>query len=174
LSTIRFSFEGSDQRLMESLRARSSRIVEALTERMTIAMLKLQQKIQLKLSGTVLQNRDGVLANSVQVQPTVVTGNQIIGAVTAASGPARYGIVQELGGTTTYRIEPVNKKALRLMASPGILDVLRGETEGKEAVLAHVWHPPAVPRPFMAPSLAESIEDIRTGFQETIGVVLEE
>jgi hypothetical protein len=174
MATIKFSFEGTDRAVINKLQERSSRLIEALTDKMTVLMLRLQQKIQLKLSGGVLQNRDGTLANSIEVQPTSYDGANIIGMVTGAGGAASYGQVFEYGGTRTYKIEPRNKKALAFQALAGVLDVLRGELAGKAVVLAHVWHPPAIKRPFMEPSLMESIDDIKLGLQETITGVMEE
>ena len=174
MATIKFSFEGTDREVLNRLSSHTDELIEALTEKMTALMLKLQQKIQQKVSGQVLSSREGTLANSIQVQPTTFDGTNVIGMVTGAGGPARYGIVHEMGGTRTYRIDPRNKKALALMAAPGILDVLRGDLAGKDLVLAHVWHPPAIRRPFMEPSLMESVDDIKEGLRETISAVFEE
>lgn len=174
MTTMRFTLDGTDQKVIAALRLRSSKLIDALTNKMSFLMLKLQQKVQLKLSGQVLQNREGVLFSSVQVQPTTFDGVQITGAVTAAGGPASFGKAFEFGGQRTYKISPINKKALALMAGPGILDVLRGQVASKSVVVAYVWHPPTAKRPFMAPSLAESIDSMRSGFEETIISVLRE
>jgi hypothetical protein len=171
---MRFTFEGTDQKVIAALNRRSDVLMQALVGKMTFLMLKLQQKVQMKLSGEVLQNREGVLFNSVKVQPTTSNETEIIGAVTAAGGPAAFGQVFEFGGETTYKIVPINKKALSFMAGPDMLEILHGELDDKPITVASVWHLPAAKRSFMAPSLLESVEDIKKGFQDTLGSVLGE
>jgi hypothetical protein len=174
MTTIKFSFNGTDRQIVRALMLRANKMVDALTAKMSFLMIKLQQKIQQKLSGEVLQNREGSLFRSVQVQPTTFDGALITGAVTAGGADAGFAQVFETGGTHWYRIVPVDKKALAFMAGPQVLDVLRGELNSKGVVVAAVWHPPAVKRPFMSTSLDESISDIKTGLQETITGVLGE
>lgn len=174
MTTIRFSFNGTDRQIINALQQRQARLIQALTAKMTFLMVKLQNKIQLKLSGEILKNRSGSLFRSIQTQPATFDGINIIGVVTGAGGDASYGQVPETGGTKWYRIAPVNKKALSFMASAEVLNVLRGELDAKQAVVASVWHPPAIKRPFMSTSLQESITDIETGLKETIIGVMKE
>ena len=173
-NAIRFSLDRTDEKVIVALQQRRDILIDALTQKMSYVMLQLQRKVQQKLSGEVLQNRDGVLYNSVQVQPTTFNGKEIIGAVTAAGGPAKFGQVFEYGGTRTYKITPVDKKALAFMVGANALDVLRGDLSSKAVVVKSVWHPPAIKRPFMSTSLDESIGSIREGLRDAIGAVLEE
>lgn len=177
---VQLTFKGTDKLALAAFKSQAEIIVARLTRQLTASMIKLQAHIQqVELGGAVLQHRTGVLAGSVQVEQPAVVGNELIGGVTAAGGPAWYGQVHQRGGQKWYDIYPVNKKALAffptnsLGAGGGITPVSKGALKalyrrqlsgfGKElkpgkvskfgqfggVVVAHVHHPPLPKRPFM-------------------------
>jgi hypothetical protein len=109
---ITLSFGRSDERLLEAMRAKAPKVRAFVREELDRLMLELQRLIMAKLSGVVLEHRTGKLLGSIHKEPTVEVGDTVTGRVTGAGGPAFYGRVQELGGTRTYDILPVNKLAL--------------------------------------------------------------
>ena len=109
---IRISFNGSDERLIASMKARGPQIREGLRLGLEQGMIELQARIQRKLSGEVLQSRGGGLLGSVRMQPIIATDQSITGGVQAGGGLHWWAKVHEWGGNTAYEIWPVNKKAL--------------------------------------------------------------
>jgi hypothetical protein len=144
-----------------SIQARSPLILEAIARKMNGLNIALQAHIVgNKLSGQVLKHRSGKLANSIRVNQAQIDGETITSSVQGAGGPAFYGRLHEYGTDRSYRIVPVNKKALAF-----ILD-------GKKVVVKSVLHPPIKERSFMRTSFAEMqdriIEGIRQTFSETV------
>ena len=158
---IRLSFNNSDQRVAESLRAKGPRILEAVRTKMDGLMIELQAKIVgEKLSGQVLNRRTGKLSNSIRALPADIEqnfqGDSVVGRVEGGGGPAFYGRVQEFGGTHSYPIVPVNAKALAFMMG------------GKQVFFMRVIHPPLQERSFMRSSLEESREDIFNSLKQSV------
>ena len=183
---------------------RYQRMVLAVKATIDRLMIKLQAKIQNDyLSGNPLHSRSGRLRGSVISHPAKVTGESVVGSVSSSGGPAWYGIVHELGGTTAYDIFPVNKKALawpggqagdltlksgRVMTSKGILGLMRStgsktrirgyknwvKAGGSMTYVKHVLkHPPLPKRPFMAPAQAEMQPEIVAELQNTLNQEIE-
>jgi hypothetical protein len=190
---IRITFGGSDQRFLARVREKGPQVEAALTKALDVLMLKLQRHIVAdKLSGQVLAQRSGKLAASVNKEPTERRGDQIIGRVSAAAGPAFYGRIQEMGGTRAYTITPVNKKALAFFPSGslggggGISPLAKSEISGLYkhgalrtnkfgkfnsyggVVVKSVQHPPLPARPFMRPSLEDMRGEIVARLQEAV------
>src|SRR5258708_4124488 len=140
---------GSDQRLVEGLRAKGPAIIQVLMTKLNALIFILQSYIvSRKLSGQVLNRRTGVLAGSVRAIPAVLEGTKIVAAVEAAGGPAFYGAVHEYGGSGAYPIVATRARALAFLM------------DGKKVFARSVMHPPAKVRPFMAPALEENAADI--------------
>ena len=180
--TVKMSLGTSAKDTSEWLIGRGSMFVEALTNKLTFLMLKLQQHIvKDKLSGQVLSRRSGKLANSIVAYPATVEGEQLIGRVQGASGPAFYGRYHEFGGKGYYDIYPKNKLALAFFPMgasnvPGGKQILRGMSQMSNlkrrassitkfagaggVVVKHVHHPPLPQRSFMASSAADMREQI--------------
>lgn len=179
---INVTFNATDQRVIAALQSRRAKIRESMTAEMDRLMLELQRRIQQKLSGEVLQPRKGGsgLLGSVKREKTVEIAGRLTGRVTAGGGLASiYPIVQEKGGTRTYDIYPVNKKALAFFPGGSLgagalalqgqklrfkLGSRRGslrETKYGEfaglggVVVKHVVHPPLLARPFMSTAMNE-------------------
>jgi hypothetical protein len=97
---IEITFGGSDKRMVASQVARANRIVTALALKLNSLMIRLQAKIVgEKLEGQVLHHRSGKLIESIRVIPAEVKGEQLIGGVQGAGGPAWYGSLHEFGYT---------------------------------------------------------------------------
>lgn len=109
---IQVSFNASDKRVIEALRAKGPQVKERLSGRLDVLMLNLQRRIQEKLSGEVLEHRSGKALGSITKQPIEQSETEIRGRVTGGGGPAFYLVFHEKGGTRQYEIKPVNKKAL--------------------------------------------------------------
>lgn len=154
---------GSDQKMVAMLRQKGPKMVEAVTQRVTLIMLKLQQYIvSRKLAGQVLSQRSGKLAASIRAYPAEVSGNSISAVVEGAGGPAFYGAIQERGGGKEFDIVPKSAKVLRFRLG------------GQEFFATKVTHPPLPARPFMEPSLEEMKTEIQTELQQVIHQVLSE
>ena len=63
---INVSFGGSDQRVIKALRTKAPQLEKAETDTLKRLMLELQGVVQRKLSGEVLQAREGGLFRSVR------------------------------------------------------------------------------------------------------------
>ena len=192
---IRITFKRqSDRAVAEAIRSKAPQLRQALTEEMDKLMLDLVARVQQKLSGEVLEHRTGILSGSITKQPTVQSGNRIIGTVTGAGPPAQYGIVQEMGGRRAFEILPVHKRALAFFPSGAAgagpegrslfhqAGRLRGSLKrGKGAefsalggvVVKRVIHPPLPPRPFMSTSLNEMRGEIVSRIFEAAAKAIE-
>lgn len=149
------------EKLIEALKTKPVTIVSVLTGKLNALLFQLQSYIvSKKLSGQVLHRRTGVLSGSVRVIPATVAGASIIGGVEAAGGPAFYGAIHELGGTSSYQIVAVKARALAFMVN------------GKKIFATRVTHPAIKARPFMSTSLAENAENIKTELQAALDVEL--
>lgn len=103
----RITFENTDQRVVEKLRARFPRVLERIRVQMNNEMDDLQAYIvNEKLSGQVLNHGEGGLAGSVRRMETVVTDQTVQGGVQAGGGPFWWAIVHEKGGEKSYEILP--------------------------------------------------------------------
>jgi hypothetical protein len=97
---ITLSFDGSDQRVLESMRAKGPQIVQAVIRKMDQLMLVLQAKVVgEKLQGQVLKHKTGKLAGSIRKMETIEENGAIVGIVQGGGGPAWYGALHETGGT---------------------------------------------------------------------------
>jgi hypothetical protein len=163
-----------------------------LSKQMTIEMEALRTYIVLnKLSGNVLQSKQGTLIDSVQATETVTSGAQVTGGVEAGGGPAYYGVFFEKGGTSKYLIVPKVKKALAFLTPDRLIvprnnDVVNemrlGFARGGSAkaraiskfrdyngtVVAAVNHPPTSKLPFMAPSYEENKDGIASRLKRSV------
>lgn len=159
---LRMAFKDPESAL-QRFKAKGPRLAQVLATKLTALMFQLQSYIQSeKLSGQVLNAPTGVLRSSIRAIPAKFEGTSITAAVEGAGGPAFYGAVHEFGGTHAYEITAVNARALRFMMN------------GKVVFAKSVMHPPLRQRAFMAPSLDEMAEEIRTELQETINEVMAE
>ena len=154
MGAITFTTEGSPATMME---LRYAAIMTALADRVSLLMLKLQAHIVTEhLSGRPpgLNQISGRLAGSIRAIPSEIQGEQIVGSVEGAGGPAWYGAVHEFGGTRAYQILPVNAKALRF------------EVGGRVVFAKSVNHPPLPERSFMRSSLVEMRDEIVASLQQ--------
>lgn len=100
---IKATFNGTDAQAVEFLRQRGPRVIETMTRRLNILMIKLQAHIvEDKLQGQVLHHRSGKLAGSIRVIPPSAEGAALTAGVEGAGGPAWYGRIHEYGGTFHY------------------------------------------------------------------------
>lgn len=142
---------------VSEIRARTSQILQAVRLKMNGLMIALQAHIVGdKLSGQVLKHRSGKLANSIRVNTAEIAGETVTASVQGAGGPAFYGRLHEFGTSNSYRIVPVNKKALSFLL------------DGKQVIVRSVIHPPIKERSFMRTSFAEMqgriVEGVRQAF----------
>jgi phage gpG-like protein len=115
----------------------------------------LQQDVQDKLSGEVLEVRTGTLrdsiSNSVDASDSGTVGTVFV------DGDAPYAAIQEYGGTTkAHIIEAVNAKALSFSMN------------GKQSFFTRVNHPGSnIPeRSYLRSSLDDMRDDILSGFAD--------
>lgn len=146
---------------MAIIRARGSRIIQAIIRKMNSSMIALQAYIVTsKLSGQVLKHRSGKLANSIRVNQAEAEGATITASVQGAGGPAWYGKLHEYGTDSPFTIRAINKKALHFVLG------------GKDVFVKSVLHPPIKERSFMRTSFAERqtniVESVREGFTEAL------
>lgn len=194
---IRISFNGTDKKVITTLQKKGPQIKEALIRAVDLSLLELQQTIQRKLSGEVLNIRSGKGASSVNKSDVSFSGGVISGNVTAGGGPAFYLAIQEKGGDRTYDIYPRNKLALAffpggsLGGGGGIAQLSKSTVSdlfhksGVKAgtlksgslkkfssfggvVVKHVVHPPLPARPFMKTSVDELRDKIITRIRESV------
>jgi hypothetical protein len=155
---LRISFNGSDERLVEALRAKGPRIIQVLMSKLNELMIQLQSYIVAqKLSGQQLRRITGKLAGSIRYIPTTLEGTKIVGAVEGAGGPAWYGKLYEdtdAGGTGgvshSWQITATKARALSFVV------------DGRRVFARSVTHPAMSARPYMTPSLDENAADIET------------
>lgn len=144
-------------------RDRKAEILAGVFTKTSELMIRLQAHVVTqKLSGQVLRRITGVLASSVQAQPTRVEGDRVIGEVTAGTGPSNvYAWTHELGGSHDFTIVPTKAKVLRFLS-----------TSGEEIFRRSVHHPPLPARPFAEPSLDEMretiVQEIQRAFDDAL------
>lgn len=145
--------------VLAQLGARRSAVMRALVERIDYWDLRLQQRIQQKLSGEVLHQRTGKLKRSIEVIPAELddAAGMISGRVVGAGGPAWYGKLHEFGGT--FQVKQHTRK---YVSKAGIQRLV--------TVSAHSVTFPA--RSFMRSSQDELRPDILAGLEATVYAVL--
>lgn len=162
---LKLFFRGnSDQRLVESLRAKGPNIVRILMTKVNSLMIQLQSYIVAeKLSGQYLKRRTGKLAGSIRFIPATLEGTKIIGAVEGAGSASWYGKLYEYetaGGTGgvphSWEIVATNARALNFVMS------------GRDVFVKSVTHPGLALRPFMTDSLNENADRIAGELQAAI------
>jgi hypothetical protein len=167
MSILGFSFNGTDQALVDSFRRKGVQLLEVLIKRSNSLMIRLQAKIVTEkfasgprpgfpLVGRVTSR----LAGSVRAVPASVEGSSIVAGVEAGGGAAFYGKFLE-DGTAPHEIVATNKKALAFMMG------------GKQVFAKFVQHPGTRAYHFMRDSLAEFTPEIQAQLQQTINQVLE-
>lgn len=148
------------------MRERGPEIVAAITEKMNLLMIRLQQKVVGTTIPRYFKSAPNISA-SVQMIPASVAGSKIIGGVTAG-GPRTttitkksgrevdYAAVQEYGVAASYEILPFEKKALAFLL------------DGKQVIARRVLHPPLAARPYMREALEEMTPEITEGLQQAV------
>lgn len=185
---VQLTFTPSLEEYGQGLQEKSGLLDRVIEERVSIIAHGMQKFIQAELSGPVLQTRTGVLLRSVEATTTPVWTGDIVSSVVGIDDgqPSfKYGIVHEMGGKGWYDIFPKNKLALAFDVSA---DMPWGGifTTGKDAkaikranstVVAHVHHPPAEKRPYIAPAVAEFeqifYDDLKTALANVLGGTVE-
>jgi phage gpG-like protein len=132
------------------------RLRDALSSKANVIAAALQAKIQEKLSGSVLNIKNGALARSIVA--TMDDASTDI-AVSIASSDIKYAAIHEYGGTIPpHQIVPDKVKALAFVVG------------GKLTFAARV-NLPAITMPersYMRSSLAEMADEIRDGLSEAV------
>lgn len=139
---------------------------DMLTDMIAVRMDKVNQlfsdRVRQNLSGDVLQTRSGSLLGSVRQEPAQISGDLIIGAVTAGGEEAPYGIYFEEGGTGYYEIRPVQARVLAFMS------------QGRQMFAAVVNHPPTPKLSWFGVEVEPAKEEMDTQLNEVFTEVLEE
>lgn len=144
-----------DRALIAHMNAFPTSLQRVLNRRIRALVLRLQARVQKKLSGQVLNVVTGALRRSIQSDVTD-TGERIIGRV-YSSGDVKYAAIHEFGGRTrAHIIEP--RKAQALMFVMG----------GRNVFARRVNHPGSqMPeRSFMRTSLQEMRDEIVRSLSE--------
>lgn len=132
------------------------RIRQALSSKANALAAALQDKIQQKLSGGVLNVRSGALARSIVTTVDDASANV---SVRIATSDVKYAGIHEFGGTIPpHEIVPNKAKALAFAIG------------GKQVFAARVNLPAATmpERSYMRSSLAEMADEIRDELSETV------
>jgi phage gpG-like protein len=131
-------------------------VQDALLGQADTFRIALEARIQQKLSGEVLQLHSGALAGSI-LSSIENDGSDL--SVSIASAGVPYAAIQEFGGkTAAHDIIAVNAKALAFI-------------KGGHQVFARSVHHPgsAIPaRSYLGSSLAESRDEIKSGFKQAV------
>jgi len=183
---ISANFNGSDKATLDRMQGAYERVTAGVAKQMDKEMISLRTYIVDNfLSGQVLNRGHGTLADSTQVVPSRIEGNQVIGGVTSAGGPAFYGVFFEKGGIKWYDIVPVVKKALAFFGSGGMVplnasvvgSITRAMPRGSASAIAKfsqlggitvkkVHHPPIPKLPYMGPGLDDKAPEIRVNVRK--------
>ncbi len=129
-------FETANQAKLELLKS-------MLLEKVNALDALLQQTIQQKMSGPVLNAITGKAVRSVEMIPAAMNGDVIEGGVQAGGGPAFYLKFQEFGTSGPYDIYPSKGKALAFLIG------------GKQVFARHVVHPGLPARSVVGSSVQE-------------------
>jgi phage gpG-like protein len=133
------------------------RVRQALSDKANALAAALQEKVQQKLAGTVLNTKSGALAGSIVV--TVDDASANVAARIATSPDIKYAAIQEYGGTIPpHEIVPDKAKALAFVVG------------GKQMFAARVQIPAVTlpERSYMRSSLAEMADEIKDGLSEAV------
>jgi hypothetical protein len=143
------------------IEGRRDALVDMLAERIDAVNQMMADRVKANLSGGVLQTRSGKLLDTVRQEPAQISGDEIIGAVTAGGEEAPYGIYFEKGGSGYYDIVPVNARVLAFMS------------EGQQIFAKMVHHPPIPLKPWFGPEVDvatdEMANELNAVFQEVLG-----
>jgi len=157
---------------IERLRERGPQLIDSLTSKMNLLMLKLQSKIVGETIPAFFPSGAPNIASTVRAIPVELEGTVIHGEV-QAGGPRTtkvtlhsgaevdYAAVQEFGIYHSFTIVPFNKKMLSF-----ILD-------GKRIFAKMVTHPGLKQRPFMRYGLQEMEAEIYEGLSEELTALFE-
>lgn len=179
-------FNSNDQRVRAALEAKNERLLNAVVDKMTFMMTKLQQKVVGETLPRVATRRSGKLADSITNPRAELSGTTVIGMLDYAGGAAWYGNVFEKG-RKGYPVNPLGQATGN--TGPG---QARGGTPGRKKgekrrfganVLSwqeggtwyyypFVFIDPRAPTPFMAPALQEMKDEIVKGLKDSIVGVL--
>lgn len=147
----------NDRAVIQKLSRLPDKMRGVLTKKVNALTLKLQARVQAKLSDDVLHVRTGNLRRS--IHSVVESGGTSITGQVSSSGDVKYAGIQEYGGKTpAHDILPDKAKALAFMVG------------GKQVFAAVVHHPGSnIPeRSYLRSSLAEMKEEIREGISEAV------
>ncbi|MBF6560539.1 MAG: HK97 gp10 family phage protein [Candidatus Binataceae bacterium] len=147
-----------DRALIARLDAIPTRERHELARAVTKLALKLQRKVQRKLSGQVLKVRTGTLRSSINTETRTSESE-----VTATVGTnVKYGRFQEFGVSHAWLIEARNARSLRF------------EIGGRTIFRRSVRHPPLPERSFLRSALAEMRPQIEAGLTAAVDAALKE
>lgn len=178
---LKFSFNGSDVRVVAALQVKNERLVEALVQKMTFLMTRLQQKVQGETLPRVTTRRSGKLSDSITNPRAEAVGETIVGKLSWAGGSAWYGRVFERG-RRAYAINPLGTKgSIKNIRPHGKgtprrfgQNVLSWVENGQRYYYPAVFIPAMTPHPFMAPALEEMRGEIVSGLRSAVLGVMKE
>jgi hypothetical protein len=143
------------------IEGRRQSLVDMLADRIDLVNGLMADRVKGNLSGGVLQSRTGKLLSTVMQEPAQISGDVIVGAVTAGGAEAPYGIYFEEGGTGYYEIKPVNARVLAFMGEGGMI------------FAKLVNHPPIPHLPWFQPEADAAVDEMASqlnqAFEEVLG-----
>lgn len=145
----------------EYIGEKRNNLVDVIAGRMDFVLNSFAERVKGNLSGGVLQTRSGALLGSVRKEPAQVSGDEVVGAVTAGGDEAPYGIYFEEGGTSEYEIVPINARVLAWMG------------EGRMMFAKRVIHPPTPHLPWFGIERQTAEEEMEREMNAAISEVLE-
>lgn len=186
-------FNSNDARVRQALEEKNAVLLNAVTQKMTFLMTKLQQKVVGETLPRVAARRSGNLAASIQNPRAELSGTTIVGMLDYAGGTAWYGLVFEKG-RRGYAVNPLKqatgntgpgqKRGGTYKKGRGRVygaNVLSWKADGSSSYppstggyyyYPYAFIPPRAATPFMAPALQEMKDEIVNGLRETITGVL--
>lgn len=146
--------------LVEYIEKKRASLIEVIGQRVDIVNAMLADRLHGNLNGAMLQRRSGKLYDSVMIEASQVSGDEVVGAVSAAGDTAPYGVYFNAGGKGYYTIAPKNARALAFMG------------EGKMIFAKMVNHPPIPHLPWFDQEIPQAKQDMRdqinAGFNEVL------
>ena len=185
---LKFDYNGSDIQIIADLNVTSNRLIEALLEKMTLMMRRLQEKARGKLAGG--RYATGQLADSIENPRAELEGKKIIGKLDWGKG-VPYARAVEFGVPGTYVIYPLTKGGTKgafnekgrwrrghlkgaIVRTGQDALYFYSERLGKSVFADYVFHPAIKAKHFMGESIIELEDTIRDEMRKTVTEVFKE
>lgn len=151
----------SPNQIQAYLQQKRATLVDMLAQRMDFVNNLFAERVRGNLDGGVLKQKTGALLSTVHQEPAVISGNEMVSAVTAGGPSAPYGVFFEEGGTGYYEIKPINARVLAFLGEGGMI------------FAKVVNHPPTPKLPWFSIEVPTAQQEMNDGLNQAIRDVLE-